>query len=183
MACRSLSESSVRKRCYYAILDVPATASAEEIRAAYYTKCKTTHPDVSPTDPHAFLVINEAYSTLIDPDQRRLYDENRGIVQKHHDDDSLSPYFSYTPYGPKVSFSRASEIFHSRSFRRKYAALGCTWWEPVTKPLRKDVKRKFNPFDDLYNRRSSERYYSPPTSFLLGLLFAVVSVVLVAHRS
>jgi hypothetical protein len=48
-------------------LGVSATASAEEIRAAYLSKVKEFPPDRSPVD---FEAIRDAYVTLCDPRKR-----------------------------------------------------------------------------------------------------------------
>lgn len=61
---------------YYKILGVPSYATDEEIKKAYRNKAKLYHPDVNKTSQahELFALINEAYSILIDPDQRRKYD-------------------------------------------------------------------------------------------------------------
>ncbi|KAM3178761.1 hypothetical protein ACTXT7_001875 [Hymenolepis weldensis] len=162
MYCRSFAKFPVEKHCYYSVLDIPVTATPEEIKAAYYAKCKSTHPDVASTDSQAFLEVNEAYSVLIDPEQRRVYDGNRGIFQIHpyrrdQTDDFQTPHFSCTPHGPKMSFNRASEIFHSRKFRRKYAAPGFGWREPGATSFTDEVEEMYEKekhYYDYYNRRT-----------------------------
>ncbi|MCC6381211.1 MAG: DnaJ domain-containing protein [Dehalococcoidia bacterium] len=63
---------------YFAVLDVPATAKAEEIKAAYRRLSREHHPDRS-TAPDAnarMAELNEAYAVLSDPARRaRLRDE------------------------------------------------------------------------------------------------------------
>jgi len=61
---------------FYKILEIQRTASVEEIKRAYRAKAKIVHPDVnnSPKANEIFLVINEAYETLIDDNKRYLYD-------------------------------------------------------------------------------------------------------------
>ncbi len=64
---------------YYAILGVPATASPEELRAAFRRLARQYHPDVNP-DPHAperFRAVVAAYEVLSDPAQRAAYDAQR----------------------------------------------------------------------------------------------------------
>lgn len=65
---------------YYAILGVPETASAEEIKKAFRRLAKEHHPDVHSGDPHAeeqFKEISEAYDILSDPKKRKKYDQLR----------------------------------------------------------------------------------------------------------
>lgn len=64
------------KRDYYEILDVPRSASEDEIKKAYRTLAKKYHPDVS-SEPNAtekFKEIQEAYEVLSDPVKRQNYD-------------------------------------------------------------------------------------------------------------
>ena len=61
---------------YYDLLEIPKTATREQIRKAYRSKAKLYHPDVnsrSNSNMH-FLLIAQAYETLIDPQKRHVYD-------------------------------------------------------------------------------------------------------------
>ena len=67
---------------FYEILGIDKDASAEEIKKAYYREIKKYHPDTysgmseekkKELNARAAL-INEAYSTLSDPEKRRQYD-------------------------------------------------------------------------------------------------------------
>ncbi|WP_338771546.1 DnaJ C-terminal domain-containing protein [Massilia sp. METH4] len=62
---------------YYAVLGVPKTASADEIKAAYRKLVRKYHPDVSKeADADAKTKeLNEAYGVLGDPEKRAAYDE------------------------------------------------------------------------------------------------------------
>ena len=66
-------------RDYYFVLDVPPISSPERIRQAYRTLSKKYHPDLNPNDKLNAEVrmkeLVEAYSHLIDPDKRKLYDK------------------------------------------------------------------------------------------------------------
>jgi DnaJ-class molecular chaperone len=64
-------------RDYYAILVVPRTATADEIKKAYRKLARTHHPDLNPGDKEAeakFKEVQEAYDVLSDPDKRKRYD-------------------------------------------------------------------------------------------------------------
>ena len=62
----------------YALLGVPEDATETELKRAYRTAAKDSHPDVNPdADPGAFARVSEAYEVLSDPSKRRLYDEAR----------------------------------------------------------------------------------------------------------
>ena len=75
-----------RFKTYYEVLSVPKDASREEIRDSFLALSKKYHPDTNHSHPPAkelFIEINEAYSTLINPSLRRLYDEKLAFPAKY----------------------------------------------------------------------------------------------------
>lgn len=61
---------------YYKILDIPRTASLDDIKKAYRLKAKLVHPDVnnSPKANEVFAVVSEAYDALCDEQKRYMHD-------------------------------------------------------------------------------------------------------------
>jgi curved DNA-binding protein len=59
---------------YYSILGVSKTASSDELRSAYKKLSMQHHPDRTGGDDSKFKQINEAYTTLKDPQKRNEYD-------------------------------------------------------------------------------------------------------------
>ncbi|KAJ2722748.1 hypothetical protein GGI07_003075 [Coemansia sp. Benny D115] len=98
---------SVDDKSHYAVLNVPITASHEEIKRAYYELSRRVHPDKqflatgsSTNQPNAqieFHQLSLAWEVLGDPDQRRRYDQSlwsaqnraRGVVQDEVDLDDM----------------------------------------------------------------------------------------------
>lgn len=68
----------------YADLDVPADASAAEIKAAYRRKAKQAHPDGGGSSDE-FSKLNRAKLVLLDPERRRKFDQS-GVVDEGVDD-------------------------------------------------------------------------------------------------
>lgn len=63
---------------YYAILGVPKTASAKEIKKAYRALAQKHHPDANPGNSAAeekFKEISQAYAVLSDAEKRKQYDQ------------------------------------------------------------------------------------------------------------
>ena len=62
---------------YYAVLNVPRTASQDDIKKAFRKAARKHRPDTNKGDAaaeRAFKAVNEANAVLSDPDKRQLYD-------------------------------------------------------------------------------------------------------------
>ena len=87
---------------YYKFLDVPTTASHEEIRSAFRQMALKYHPDRN-KDPWAetiFKQINEAYQVLGNPEKRAAYDTARQAEARRAEERQRAqqePRYTYNP--------------------------------------------------------------------------------------
>ena len=72
---------------YYIILGISSDSSQEDIRAAFRRLAKEFHPDYFGDNHSPFLVIQEAYSVLSDPERRKTYDISLQENRKTRDND------------------------------------------------------------------------------------------------
>jgi curved DNA-binding protein CbpA len=83
----------------YAVLGVPATATAHAVRKAYRRRALELHPDLNPGDSTAterFKALGQAYATLSDPAQRAAYDQTR----------QTAPVLSHSSFWPAAARAR-----------------------------------------------------------------------------
>ena len=104
-----LSDESVRQeKSYYKVLGVSTGASSEEIERAYFELARKLHPDVAGGGHEAqtrFMLINEAYQTLISPEDRAEYDRSIGV--SHSDDGGGGAAASFFPTATKKAEPKA----------------------------------------------------------------------------
>lgn len=60
----------------YLLLEIPITATPEEVKKAYRRKAKVVHPDAGGSNDQ-FSQITDAYDVLSDTEKRRQYERNR----------------------------------------------------------------------------------------------------------
>ncbi|SDL56819.1 molecular chaperone DnaJ [Nonomuraea jiangxiensis] len=77
-----MSTKDYLEKDYYAVLGVPKTATADEIKKAYRKLARQYHPDTNQGDPSKetkFKEVSEAYDVLSDIKRRKEYDEARTL--------------------------------------------------------------------------------------------------------
>ena len=98
---------------YYKILEIPRTASLDDIKKAYRLKAKLVHPDVnnSPKANEVFAVVSEGYDVLCDEQKRYIYDIKLNFI----DSEKINAERKRHYYGSSVkndSFSNANTNFN-----------------------------------------------------------------------
>lgn len=118
---------------YYSLLGLSSNATKAEIKSAFLHLSKKHHPDLNPPnkseDAHKkFRAISEAYSTLIDPAKRCLYDQQLLRSTRPHftggavDDDKFG-FYKYN--------AQANAYMYARAYN--YYDLNETQWEELYK--------------------------------------------------
>jgi DnaJ family protein A protein 5 len=71
----------LQKHCYYDLLGVPKEATDDEIKRAYKKMALKWHPDKNPDRLQEctafFVLLQQAYEVLSDPQERAFYDRHR----------------------------------------------------------------------------------------------------------
>jgi DnaJ-class molecular chaperone len=113
------------KKDFYEVLDVPKSASKDEIKTAYRKMALKFHPDrnKSPDAEDKFKEINEAYEVLSNDQKKSAYDQfghaafdpNSGPAGGHTYTQQNGPNFTYTqggnPFGADFDFGGFSNPF------------------------------------------------------------------------
>lgn len=76
----------------YAVLGVKRDAGADEIKTAWRSVAKASHPDHNQADPNAtarFAEAGEAYDVLKDPERRNRYDQTRRMTDAKKNEQTI----------------------------------------------------------------------------------------------
>ncbi len=111
------------KRDYYEVLEVPKTATTEEIKKAYRKKAIQYHPDKNPGNKEAeekFKEAAEAYEVLSDPQKRQRYDQfgfaGVGGAAGFGGGQGMSMEDIFSRFGDVWAGSGLNDIFESMGF-------------------------------------------------------------------
>lgn len=97
-----------RNDTLYNILEVPKTATAEEIKKSYRRLALKHHPDKNPNNDEAtekFKEINHANRILSDPAKKRIYDDHGTLglyIAEQFGEENAKTYFVITSTLSKV---------------------------------------------------------------------------------
>lgn len=85
------------RRDFYKILNLPRSATLNQIKKSYRKLAKELHPDKNKNDPQAqerFQDLGAAYEALSDSDKRKIYDKHGedGLKQQGGHDSGHDPF-------------------------------------------------------------------------------------------
>jgi DnaJ family protein A protein 2 len=96
---------------YYSILQLPKTASKDDIKRAYKKLALQHHPDRG-GDEEKFKQISTAYETLIDDSKRRQYDNPSSFNGINIGIDPMSLFRQFTGMGRPATQTKCGDIQH-----------------------------------------------------------------------
>jgi preprotein translocase subunit Sec63 len=79
---------------YYRVLNIPETASQQDVKKAFRTLAKKCHPDSAKGREEEFKEINEAYQVLSDTSVKQEYDQVRSANSPHSQPNRQSQDYS-----------------------------------------------------------------------------------------
>lgn len=86
------TETQTNERSLYTILQIPSTASTEEVRSAYKKAARRTHPDAYFVKQGEFEEVNKAYTVLTNRKNRILYNAFGDVILPILLDQRYAPY-------------------------------------------------------------------------------------------
>lgn len=108
---------------HYDTLQVPASASAEQIKKQYRKMSLELHPDRPTGNSAKFKEINEAYEVLSDPNLRTQYDDE--LTPRHTETDMLFDMLFKNPHVFRVVQQKPSPIVIPLEITLDQAYTGC----------------------------------------------------------
>lgn len=126
---------------YYSLLGVRRDATKAEIKTAFLTLSKQHHPDLNPASKYEeahkkFREINEAYSVLMDPAKRSIYDQQYyGHSNQHFSspvtgvDEDRFGFYQYDPRANAYMYARAYQYydFNNKEWQELYRSSNGRW--------------------------------------------------------
>ena len=108
----------------YKVLDVPTTASFDEIKSSFLKKAKETHPDKEHGSAELFQTVNNAYEVLSDPQQRAEYNRKSGVTAMNRGANARRAVYRNQGYGARGNFHQAQSQTDYNKYNIKYGAGG-----------------------------------------------------------
>jgi len=134
----------------YAVLGVPPSATAAEIKAAYRSLVKHHHPDAG-GQAEAMLALNAAWEVLGDGERRRLHDRKHGFGDLARVASDGSTSASKPAVDPRAAQQRAQG---ARASDTELEA----WLQRVVAPIDRLLAQVINPFEAQLKALAADPY-------------------------
>jgi hypothetical protein len=95
---------------HYEVLGVQRDATAAEVRRAYLALARRHHPDREGGSADRMRALNEAWATLGDPEQRRVYDRSLSIPPPR----AAAPWPTAPSAAPPAPAGDLADLFDDR---------------------------------------------------------------------
>jgi molecular chaperone DnaJ len=138
---------------HYQTLEIPPSASQDEIKQAYRRLAKKFHPDRNQADDSQEVIqqINAAYEVLSDPLSRRSYDQGLRYIPCYPTraaDRQERSAAAHSQYRQQRQAEQDTEILLERWLRQVYTPIN-RLLNQMIKPLKGQIKAlSADPFDD-----------------------------------
>lgn len=131
---------------YYKILEIPRSASLDDIKKAYRLKAKLVHPDVnnSPKANEVFAVVSEAYDVLCDEQKRYMHDIKLNFIDSE-----------------KINAERKRQYYGNSAKNDTYSNTANT-----------NFNYDWNSFNQYVHKEKTDADYYKQSPFLYNMFFA-----------
>lgn len=104
---------------YYQILEIPADADPLTIKKSFRKLAMQYHPDKNSSNSFSeahYLLIQEAYQTLIDPERKKAYDTELWLAQKQS-------FYQGTVLSPALMIKRLQQLSEAVLIQKQFYIL------------------------------------------------------------
>ena len=96
---------------HYQILDLPQSASRQDIRERFHTLSRALHTDRQSNTGHLFSAVKDAYDTLMDETRRKQYDKT--LQKLDNNPRQLQPVSDYFDTLVPFNMFNGSDMFNA----------------------------------------------------------------------
>ncbi|MBU1568045.1 MAG: DnaJ domain-containing protein [Proteobacteria bacterium] len=140
---------------YYIILGISENSKLEDIKAAYRRLAKEFHPDRYGQKNSPFLTIQEAYSVLSDPVQRRMYDKIIQVGrQRQEKPRNVEPMAGYRQDTVEPLIPGQEPIGQGDTFFRRSSFPYMPSFDSLFDLLSSNINEQNRPIDEMGNERT-----------------------------
>lgn len=112
-----------RNKSFYEVLGLDSTASAKDIKSAYYKLSLQFHPDKNSGSAESvskFREITEAYEVLGNPEKRKMYDQKGTFQNQYPRNESFNQNY-YRPRSYRGPYTgRTQDFDYEEHFKKHY---------------------------------------------------------------